>query len=113
MSPITTHILDTSRGVPAGGVPIVLELQSTTGWKELARGVTNEDGRIPGLLPDDHKLEMTTYRMTFEIEKYFINNKVKYFYPYVQVVFQIAEPGGHYHVPLLMNPFGYSTYRGS
>ncbi len=112
MSPITTHVLDTARGRPAAGLPITLEIEQGERWHELARGSTNADGRIADLLAPG-SLAAGRYRMTFATGAYFAAAGVTGFYPYVTVVFDIAEPAQHYHVPLLLSPFGYSTYRGS
>jgi 5-hydroxyisourate hydrolase len=112
-SPITTHILDTSLGLPARGVPIALEMQTDNGaFKQLGSGLTNADGRVVDLL-EAGALTPGTYRMRFDTGAYFTQQKTKGFYPYVDVVFQIESTDQHYHVPLLLNPFGYSTYRGS
>jgi len=113
MSPLTTHVLDTARGRPAAGLSVVLELQDGTGWTELARGVTNADGRVPDLLPDGARLRTGTYRLTFATGAYHQALGVRGFYPTVQIVADLDEGGGHYHLPLLLSPFGYSTYRGS
>jgi 5-hydroxyisourate hydrolase len=113
-APITTHVLDTSRGRPAGGLAITLETSGDAGgWRELGRGVTDADGRAAGLLAPGTRLESGTYRLTFDTASYFRAQGTRGFYPYVQVVFEITETGAHYHVPLLLNPYGYSTYRGS
>ncbi|MEW5798733.1 MAG: hydroxyisourate hydrolase [Bacteroidota bacterium] len=113
-SPITTHVLDTTRGTPAQGVTVSLEFQpSANKWEKIGSGTTNSDGRISDLLPDSHILQPGIYRITFETGKYFLSNKVASFYPYVQIVFKISDTTNHYHVPLLLNPYGYSTYRGS
>lgn len=113
-SPITTHVLDTARGRPASGVAAVLEvLTETCEWQELGRGITNDDGRIRTLLPEHHRLEPGSYRLTFDTGAYFDALKVAAFYPYVSIVFVIQELGSHYHVPLLLSPYGFSTYRGS
>jgi len=112
MSPITTHVLDTARGQPAAGLPIRLDRQVGHGWSELASGVTNADGRIANLMAEG-ALEAATYRMCFDTGIYFAAQGVPGFYPYVEVVFTITAPDEHYHVPLLLSPFGYSTYRGS
>src|SRR5262245_40835972 len=113
-SPITTHVLDTSRGRPAAGVSIRLELQNTAGaWLELARGTTNQDGRVSDLLAADQPLAAGTYRLIFETGSYFRAAGLPSFYPNVTVAFEITDPAQHYHVPLLLSPFGYSTYRGS
>lgn len=111
MSAITTHILDTTRGKPAESVSIVLYHQQRE-WKELARGVTNADGRIGDLLPKEIVLPTGTYKLRFETGAYFKQLGVVTFYPVVEITFSITT-GEHYHVPLLLNPFGYSTYRGS
>ncbi|MBI2428402.1 MAG: hydroxyisourate hydrolase [Ignavibacteriales bacterium] len=113
-SPITTHVLDTTRGIPAEGIAVSLQFQSPANdWKKIASGKTNSDGRVHNLLPESHVLQTGIYRLTFETGKYFQSNKVPAFYPYVQIVFEITETNRSYHVPLLLNPYGYSTYRGS
>jgi 5-hydroxyisourate hydrolase len=113
MSAITTHILDTSRGRPAAGVVVVLEAQSAQGWQVLGRGVTDTDGRVKSLLSDDFKLAPGTYRLTFQTGDYFNAQHVETFYTEVTISFIVRERGGHYHVPLLLSPYGYTTYRGS
>lgn len=112
MSQLTTHILDTTKGKPAVGVPIILYQQQKNDWTELAKGITNADGRIPDLLSKDRILEIGTYKMKFETKSYFDKDHIASFYPYVEIVFDITTKE-HYHIPLLLNPFGYSTYRGS
>jgi len=111
-SPITTHALDTARGCPAAGLPVELEQLTDEGWVSLRRGTTDADGRAPGFT-DGLALQRATYRMTFDTGAYFEAVGVEGFYPVVRVVFQIRAPGQHHHVPLLLSPFGYSTYRGS
>jgi 5-hydroxyisourate hydrolase len=111
---ITTHILDTSRGRPASGVPVSLEMQEADGnWRSLGTGKTDMDGRLRDLLPEDFKLQPGLFRLSFETAVYFETQSLRSFYPHVVVVFQIDDAQQHYHVPLLLNPFGYSTYRGS
>lgn len=112
MSQITTHILDTSKGKPAAGITIILYSGQTDAWKEIARGITNSDGRIPGLLTGNISLVTGNYKMKFETKEYFTKNNIQTFYPFVEIVFEI-NTSEHYHIPLLLNPFGYSTYRGS
>ncbi len=113
-SPITTHVLDTASGTPAVGVNVILEVNtSSEEWKELAHGKTNSDGRVSDLLPENAKLLAGTYRLTFLTAEYFRSTGVASFYPYIHVVFELKEPITHYHVPLLLSPYGYSTYRGS
>jgi 5-hydroxyisourate hydrolase len=114
MSPITTHVLDTSRGRPAAGIAVVLEQsQGGVSWVERARGTTNADGRIPGLVPNGHTLTSGVWRLRFATGDYFAGLGVRSFYPEVEVSFQVDDPAAHYHVPLLLSPYGYSTYRGS
>ncbi|HMP88674.1 MAG TPA: hydroxyisourate hydrolase [Kiritimatiellia bacterium] len=113
-SPITTHVLDTATGSPASGVPVRLYYEeSPDKWMILATGITNDDGRVGELLPVDHSLKPGKYRMRFNTEEYFMANQVTGFYPYADVVFVITDTRPHYHIPLLLSPFGYSTYRGS
>jgi len=112
MSQITTHILDTTRGKPAQGVTIVLYAQQAESWWELARGTTNQDGRVANLLPQEQLLALGIYKLTFHTQEYFEQQATATFYPFVEIVFTVSTPE-HYHVPLLLNPFGYSTYRGS
>ena len=112
MSQITVHILNTTTGLPATGVPVSLFDQSQ-GDTPLAESVTNSDGRVPDLLKADTVLPAGTYRMHFAITDYMEDQKLPCFYPWVDVVFQIEGDGSHYHIPLLLSPYGYSTYRGS
>ena len=113
MSQITTHILDTSIGKPAQGIQIELFHQLDSQWNSIGTGITNSDGRVADLLQDSKVLPGGVYKLVFLIENYFSAQHIFSFYPYVEIVFQISEKGEHYHVPLLLNPFGYSTYRGS
>lgn len=113
MSPITTHVLDVANGHPAEGISVVLLYFADEGWRELARGITNKDGRITNLLPDTTALQTGTYRLNFATAPYFQKCGVEGFYPNVPVIFEIRDTTQHYHVPLLLSPFGYSTYRGS
>jgi 5-hydroxyisourate hydrolase len=113
MSKITTHVLDTSVGRPASGVPVVLEVEEVgTGWKQIGRGATDKDGRLRDLLGAATLVE-GTYRLTFDTHAYFADRKVESFYPQVSVVFSVRDAREGHHVPLLLNPFGYTTYRGS
>lgn len=112
LSPITTHILDTSRGRPAEGVAVHLAMKDGATWTGLAEGVTDGDGRVTDLLAPG-SLTAGTYRITFEIGAYHQGMGEASFYPEASVVFEITAPEEHYHVPLLLNPFGYATYRGS
>ena len=113
MSAITTHVLDTARGCPAAGIRVELEQMDALGaWKPIARGTTDADGRIGTLMPAGTPALPGTYRLLFATETYFTARAIPAFYPHVVVTFTV-EAEGHYHVPLLLSPFGYSTYRGS
>ena len=113
MSAITTHVLDISRGRPAAEISVVLERASDGGWIRLGEGVTDADGRCRTLLPAATPVPDGTYRLTFETGAYFRANGIDSFFPYAQVTFDVRESAPHYHVPLLVTPFGYTTYRGS
>jgi 5-hydroxyisourate hydrolase len=106
---ISTHILDTSLGNPASDVEVKLEKQNGSQWITLTSEKTNKDGRIVFSTP----AEAGTYRLEFQIEPYFKRNKLSSFFPEATVVFSISDVNRKYHVPLLLNPYGYSTYRGS
>jgi len=112
MSQVTTHILDTSIGKPASGVAIHFQKPTKNGWENIASGITNQDGRISDLISNDEKLHPGVYSMLFDVDEYFTKNQVKSFYPSIRIEFEIFD-NSHYHIPLLLNPFGYSTYRGS
>ncbi|CAN5306726.1 hydroxyisourate hydrolase [soil metagenome] len=114
MSRITTHVLDTATGLPAVGVRVRLETRGADGaWALLGDGETDADGRLPGLLPDDAAPPAGVHRLTFDTAAYFRAREVAGFYPRVAVEFVVEDPGGHHHVPLLLSPYGYTTYRGS
>ena len=102
MAGITTHVLDTAKGRPAQGIAITLEVLHRD-WELVNRGVTDADGRLR-TLTEGKQLERATYRLTFKTEGFF---------PEVVISFRVDDPAQHYHVPLLLSPFGYSTYRGS
>ena len=105
MSGISTHILDTALGRPAAGIAVRLFLND----RELAATVTNQDGRVPALLPPGAALSSGVYRIVFDTAARWPDG----FYPEVSVTFSVKDPGSHYHVPLLISPFGFTTYRGS
>lgn len=111
-SPITTHVLDTSKGRPAVGVRVVLEVETLGQFVHVASGVTDGDGRVTDLMAPG-SLDAGVYRLTFGLADYWIRQEVAGFYPEASVVFEVRDTAQHYHVPLLLNPFGYSTYRGS
>ena len=113
MSGITTHVLDTARGRPAAGVPVTLESSGEGGWRVVGRGETDADGRLRDILPADFKLGAGGYRLTFDAGAYFAAQGAGGFYTEVVVSFVVRDAAAHYHVPLLLSPYGYSTYRGS
>jgi 5-hydroxyisourate hydrolase len=114
MPGVTTHVLDTSRGSPASGILVRLEQRvGTDDWRPVGSGHTNTDGRVSDLVPAGTALTPGQYRLTFETQPYFASQSVQAFYPNVVVTFEAAAGEAHYHVPLLLSPFGYSTYRGS
>ena len=115
MSAITTHVLDTARGRPAAGVPVRLEQRDglRDEWTLVGRGETDADGRLRTLMPSDVQLGAGQYRLTFDTRTYFSGQSVPTRYPIVVIVFETTTGEAHYHVPLLLGPFGYTTYRGS
>ncbi|XP_053698641.1 5-hydroxyisourate hydrolase [Sabethes cyaneus] len=113
---LSTHILDTSRGKPAPNVAISLyrETDSSTGWAKEGEGHTDSDGRYRGFFADEPTaFRVGTYKLRFEVGQYYEQLKTDTLYPFVEIVFTIKDASQHYHIPLLLNPFGYSTYRGS
>jgi 5-hydroxyisourate hydrolase len=111
---ISTHVLDTSTGRPAVGIGVILERQGMSGDLEaVSRARTDQDGRVRELVPGAVDLEVGTYRMTFETGAYFEAAELDGFYPRVSVLFSVRDSSQHHHVPLLLSPYGYSTYRGS
>ncbi len=114
MKSITSHVLDTTKGKPAKGIRITLEFFEKGGnWRRCGFGTTDEDGRVSDLFSRGEVLEIGVYRLIFNTASYFSEQGVSTFYPKVHIIFEVADPLQHYHVPLLLNPFGYSTYRGS
>ncbi len=114
MSGVSTHVLDTSMGRPAAGVPVVLERIAVDGSAStVGQSITDTEGRVRGLLPEGLKLSAGTYRLTFDTAVYFASRRMDCFYPSIAVLFTVTDAAQHYHVPLLLSPFGYSTYRGT
>ncbi|HEX3589878.1 MAG TPA: hydroxyisourate hydrolase [Pseudonocardiaceae bacterium] len=111
MTAITTHVLDTAAGLPAAGVAVALEVRTDAGWQRLGDGVTDDDGRVRDLGPDT--VAAGQYRLTFGTGAYFAAIGTRSFFPEVTVTFVIDDPTRHHHVPLLLSPFAFSTYRGS
>lgn len=108
MSFITTHVLNNATGLPAAGIGVEL---SDAGGAVIATGTTDEDGRVGDLGPES--LDSGTYRLRFAVGKYFASRGEETFFPEVTIAFAADADAGHYHVPLLLSPFAYSTYRGS
>jgi 5-hydroxyisourate hydrolase len=109
---ISTHILDTASGCPAQGVRVILERMSADGtFVAAGDGITDSSGRIPQLLAPGQTLAAEVFRLTFYVSDYF--EAQDHFYPEVTVSFLVRDPNTHYHVPLLLSPYGYTTYRGS
>lgn len=114
MGAITTHILDISIGRPAAGVPVRLDRQTETGhWEELGGRETDSDGRARDLIDADGRLTAAVHRLTFDVGPYFRGREIDSFYREISIAFIVSDASQHYHVPLLLSPFGYSTYRGS
>ncbi|HKV63656.1 MAG TPA: hydroxyisourate hydrolase [Candidatus Acidoferrum sp.] len=114
MSKISTHVLDTTKGKPAGGVPVWLERQDASGeWSSLGSAHTDPDGRCGQLLPHGAALAEGVYRLTFDTASYFKTCGVDGLYPAVEVLFRVRKGETHFHIPLLLSPNGYTTYRGS
>lgn len=118
---ISTHVLDTAKGAPGVGIHVSLSIQSNTSsdandaapvFTPVASGTTNDDGRLPDWL-DGKTLNPGTYRIHFDLEDYLTQNRQPVFYPHADIVFVVADPAQHFHIPLLLSPYGYSTYRGS
>jgi 5-hydroxyisourate hydrolase len=111
MSTLSTHVLDAASGRPAAGVRVALDRRDGDAWVPLGGGVTDDDGRVRDLAPEG--LGPGVHRLVFATGEWFAASGRTGFYPEVPVVFEITDPDGHYHVPLLLSPFAFSTYRGS
>ena len=110
---ITTHVLDTAFGAPATNIPVTLHRVEGGGSVVMARGVTDADGRSGSLAPEHGSLQEGSYRLCFDVAGYFAAAQRASFYNEICIDFTVAADPQHYHVPLLLSPFGYSTYRGS
>jgi 5-hydroxyisourate hydrolase len=111
MSAITTHVLDTAAGAPAAGIAVQLARSADGGWRTIGQAATDADGRVRDLGPN--RIESGTYRLAFDTASYFAAAGRPYFFPEITVTFVVADPEQHYHVPILLSPFGFSSYRGS
>lgn len=109
---ITTHVLDIAQGMPAVGVTVILEIRHANDWSPVGRGITDAKGRVSTLT--DGPLSPGTYRLTFDLGAYHRQSGLAVpFFPEAKVTFNVRDPSEHYHVPLIVSPFGYSTYRGA
>jgi 5-hydroxyisourate hydrolase len=111
---ISTHVLDIAQGQPAEDVPVRLERQETVGsWRLLASSRTDQDGRCAQLLPENEALKPGIYRLSFDTVSYFNARKIDCLYPSVEITFLVRDGEQHFHIPLLLSPNSYTTYRGS
>ena len=114
MKRVSTHVLDVAQGQPARDVAVRLEKRETSGnWVALGSARTDADGRCPQLLPSEDALRGGLYRLSFDTASYHRAHNVDGFYPVVEVTFQVHEGESQFHIPLLLSPHGYTTYRGS
>ena len=114
MKRISTHVLDMNRGKPAQHVPVRLERQLDSGhWILIANSHTDADGRCAQLLPEGASLEPGNYRLAFDIGSYQSGNRIETLYPIIEITFSVRQGESHFHLPILLSPHGYTTYRGS
>ena len=112
-NPLSVHVLNLENGLPSANVEVVLEKNSGNNWVKLNQQFTGPNGRISALYPENKKLEQGIYKVTFKTEDWFRKNNQKTFFPEVPVIFKVDGSVSHYHIPLLLSPYGYSTYRGN
>ena len=112
-NPLSVHVLNLENGLPSPGVNVTLEKHVDNGWQPLAQGVTNEQGRIGELFPAKLAFEAGEYRVVFKTGEYFKTTGRETFFPEIPVIFEVKNAEQHYHIPLLLSPYGFSTYRGS
>jgi len=114
MGRISTHVLNLVTGLPARNIPVLLEARGALNtWRTVGEGYTNDEGRIDDLLPQGVRIQAGTYRLTFDVAAYFRSQSTVSFYPEIAIAFGIRDATQHHHIPLLIGPFGYTTYRGS
>lgn len=113
MSGISTHVLDLARGRPAEGIAVRLERRVGDEWRDVSQATTSADGRVANLVTLDSPLLPGSWRLRFALAPYFAALGVEAFFPDAQISFEVRDANQHHHVPLLLSPFGYSTYRGS
>jgi 5-hydroxyisourate hydrolase len=112
-NPLSVHVLDLQTGQPTAGIAVTLEQRAGDQWRELAAGVTDAQGRIPALFPEDKTMVAGEYRIVFKTGEHYARQKQATFFARIPVEFTVDKPTQHYHIPLLLSPFGYSTYRGN
>ncbi|MBV6693206.1 hydroxyisourate hydrolase [Serratia quinivorans] len=112
-NPLSVHVLNLQDGLPSTGVSVMLEKQDGDKWVRLSEGVTNEQGRITALYPKDSTIDKGNYRVTFKTGEWFSKHKTPTFFPEIPVIFKADGSVPHYHIPLLVSPYGFSTYRGN
>ncbi|MFG6158086.1 hydroxyisourate hydrolase [Halomonas sp. 1390] len=112
-NPLSVHVLNIQSGQPSPGVEVELERRTDAGWESLATATTDAAGRVSALYPEGEAFEAGVYRVTFETGEWFAERDTATFFPEIPVPFQVENTEQHYHVPLLLSPYGYSTYRGN
>ena len=112
-NPLSVHVLNTQNGLPSPDVTVVLEQMKGEKWVTLNTAVTNAQGRISEMYPANRALEKGSYRVTFKTGDWFKTQKIDTFFPEIPIIFSVDGTVQHYHIPLLLSPFGYSTYRGN
>lgn len=112
-NPLSVHVLNLQTGVPTSGVTVELEQQQKQGWVKLASGVTDKNGRIPALYPAGKTMAAGDYKVVFKTGDYYKQQKQPTFFPEIPVIFHVENSDSHYHIPLLLSQYGYSTYRGN
>ncbi|KTR98447.1 hydroxyisourate hydrolase (plasmid) [Pantoea dispersa] len=112
-NPLSVHVLNLQTGVPTAGIEVELDKKQGEEWVKLAQGTTNEQGRIPALYPAGQKAQTGIYRVIFKTGDYYKKNAQPTFFPEIPVMFNLDNADQHYHIPLLLSQYGYSTYRGN
>ena len=112
-NPLSVHVLNLQDGLPSAGVSVSLEKKVENKLVQISEGVTNEQGRIPALYPSESIMEKGSYRVTFQTEEWFNKHKTSTFFPEIPVIFKADGSVPHYHIPLLLSPYGFSSYRGN